>query len=103
MKKVGVILVLITLYMALAQHAMAGDRYYVYVYDKDGRLTSDALVEIWISGDKTESGYTDSDGRYECWLDINTRYRITARKYNQFNEWIDYPNINDRKISIHMY
>lgn len=102
MSKWKIAIVLIALLIMLAQHGIAGEKFFIYVYDRNQQLTPDASVEISIASDLIEKGFTDSDGRYESWLDVNTLYKIVAQKDGQSGDWIRYPDINNRRIEIHM-
>lgn len=85
--------------MMLAPHAIAADKFSIYVY-KNGVAVTDASVTIWNGGDKIDSGYTDSTGKYISWLDGGVRYKITASKNGQDGEWEGFPDISSHKIRV---
>jgi len=103
MWKTRYLIITIIVAMILAPQAVAGDKFWLLVFDKNGNPASDVSIEIWNDGDRIDSGYTDSEGKYVSWLDSNIRYKITANRNEQTAEWEDYPNSNNHNIRIYMH
>ena len=100
MKKIDILLSAIIIAAVLTMHAFAADKFFIYVYDKDGKAVQDASIEIWNGGDRIDKGFTDVEGKYPSWLDTDTKYRITAKKDDQSTEWNDFPNAKSHKIEL---
>jgi hypothetical protein len=99
MKGKCILLVIIAL-TALALQASASDRFQIVVHYNDGKLASNAHVEIWDGGNRVDEGNTDDGGAYYSWLERSINYRITANGNGQFGEWQGFPG---GEIHIYMH
>jgi hypothetical protein len=101
MKWLAILLVGISIFALLAQQSLAAEKYTIKVNDKSNQPAADALVTIWNGQDKLDSGYTDSSGSWDTWLEGSTNYRITAVKNDQSGEKTITPG-NAYTITINM-
>lgn len=100
MKKTLIILA-ISILSTMVNPTIAAEYFNIYVYDNNGNLAANAYTEVWDGNIRIADGNSDQDGRFGVWLDPNIKYRITARKNNQFGEKVVYPT-QTTKIEIWM-
>jgi len=91
MKRIAILLVGISIFALLAQQSLAAEKYTIKVNDKNNQPATDVLVTIWDGQDKSDSGYTNSNGSWDTWLESSTNYRITAVKNDQSGEKVITP------------
>lgn len=91
MKWAVILLAGFSLIALLAQQSLAAEKYTIKVNDKNNQPAADAFVIVWDGQDKLDSGYTDSNGSWDTWLDSSTSYRITTTKNDQSGERVVTP------------
>jgi hypothetical protein len=101
MKWIAILLMGIFIFALFAQQSLATEKYTIKVNDRSNQPAADALVTIWIGQDRVDSGYTDSSGSWDTYLDSSTNYRITAAKNDQLGERTITPG-SDYVITINM-
>jgi hypothetical protein len=91
MGKMNALIIIIAVIAILIPHAIASDRYSIYVRDSYNNIAPNAYVEVWIDNNKIDYGNADNGGIFYSYLDSTIRYHIYARGNGQYGDWQGYP------------
>ncbi len=96
------VLLVILVFLIFTPSVLGLDRFPIHVYDANGNPAPGAAVIVWEGGTQKYSDFTNGEGIYDAWLDMNMRYRIEARRNNQFGQWEGIPGSINYVINIYM-